>query len=305
MRILRPGVSVIANASSVVPPNVAPRAFVRGVGRLRPRRAVFYARRAPGNVERPPEYATRNEEPPARRGIGIPRRSAHANGNATSSRPPSAMQKACVPSAGRKNSRPVAGCAIPAVRRGARPSEPATRRAKPPVNFTGARIQIYAAGLRGRKARSASIHAAIPGFARVAATGPSSRAARPASLAAMSAARLTTSNMTSGGPKASAADAVDQPMTAARAVAHARCSRPDAMNRKMQPAASAMPGGAQNGFVPIAPSPRREPRDVRLVLAVLICARVNIAACRFFRRATPSSKSRRAKITAHTKVGPM
>ena len=211
------------------------------------------------------------------------------------------MQKACVPSAGRKNSRPAAGCAIRAVRRGARPSGPATRRAKPPVISTAAKIQIYAAGLRGRKARSASIHPAMPGFARIAATGPSSRAARPVSRAAMSAERPTASNTPSGEPMAAA----ESRPTAARAVPNARCSRPDAMNRKMQPAASATPGGAKNGFVPIAPSPRREPHVVRLVLAVLIFARVNIAACRFSRRATPSSKSRRAKITAHLKVGPM
>ena len=94
-------------------------------------------------------------------------------------------------------------------------------------------------------------------------------------------------------------------MTAAHAVAHARCSRPGAINRKMQPAVSATPGGAHAGVAPTVERHRRGPHVVRPAPAAPICARVNIAAYRFIRRATPSSKSRRAKITAHSKVGPM
>ena len=77
------------------------------------------------------------------------------------------------------------------------------------------------------------MHASTLGFARVAATGPSSRAAPPVSLAVTHAARLTGSNMARGGPKVSAAAAVDQPMTAGPGVAHAPSSRPGAIGGRM------------------------------------------------------------------------
>ena len=241
---------------------------------------------------------------PARSDTQIPQKSAHASGNATISRPPSASPRAYVPSAGRKNSRPVSGCAIRALRRGARPSAPVMPRARRPANSTAAKIRIYAAELRGRGARSASMHASTPGFARVAATVPLSRAARPVSRAVTPGGRPNASNMPRGGPKVFAADAAVRPTAAPRAAPHARCSSPGAINRRMPPAASATPGGAQNEFVPTAANRLREHPAVRRAPTAPICDRASIAVCRFRRRATPSSKSQPAKITEHLTTGP-
>ena len=109
--------------------------------------------------------------------------------------------------------------------------------------------------------------------------------------------------MPHGGPKISAAAAVDQPMTAGPGVAHAQSLNPGAIGRRMSPAESATPDGVPDGYVPTAVNLLMEHPGVSRAHAARMCARASIAVSRFFHRATPSSKPRRGWITGPGTLG--
>ena len=137
------------------------------------------------------------------------------------------------------------------------------------------------------------MHAATTAFAPVAATVPSSRAARLVRCAVTNGVRPIGSNIPRGGPKASAAAAEGRP-AADHVAANALSSRPVAINRRMPPAAGAMPGGVPEGYVPTAVNPLMEHPGVSRARAAPMFAQASIAVSRVFHRATPSSKLRPA-----------
>ena len=197
-KIPRWGGRAIANASESAPPRAAPRGCALGAVRQRRCPAAACENPAPRRSVSPAAPARRSSGPPASR-AGILARRAPKSGNALAGRRPSALLKGCARSVVRRNSRPIVACASPAERSAGPLNVPATPGARPPANYTAAKIRRCAAGSRGRKASSASMHAWTLGFARDAATVPSSRAARPASRAVTSGARPSGSSMPPGG----------------------------------------------------------------------------------------------------------
>ena len=132
---------------------------------------------------------------------------------------------------------------------------------------------------------------------------PLAEGAPPVRCAVTPGGRLKGSNMARGGPKVSAAAAVDQPMTAGPGVAHAPSSRPGAIGGRMPVAESVTPGGAPDGYVPTAVNLLLEHPGVSRVHAARMCARASIAGYRSIHRSSLSSRSRRRRITGPLIVG--
>ena len=241
-KIPRWGGSATANASSAVPPSATPGGCAPGAVRRRRCPAAACANPAPRRSVSPPAPAMRSSGPPASRSGTLARR-APTSGNAPAGRRPSASPKGCARSVARRNLRPIVACASPAERNAGPPNVPATPGVRPPANYTAEKIRRCVAGSRGRKASSASMHASTPGFARDAATVPSSKAARHASRAVTSGARPSGSSMPPGGRRAGARDAASPRSAAPRDAAPAPCSRPGAIRTRTPPAAGAMPAG--------------------------------------------------------------
>ncbi len=170
-------------------------------------------------------------------------------GNAAAGAPKSASPAGCARSAEESPSLPNAACAIPAGRSGGRPNAPGTPRARPKAGSTAAGIPRSAEGSGGREAGGASVHTGTSASARVAATVPRSRAARPAGLAVTHGKRPNGSSMPPGGPMVGVVAAAGRPLTAPRAAVPAPPSRPGAIHGRTPPAEGATSTGERAGFV--------------------------------------------------------
>ena len=116
-----------------------------------------------------------------------------------------------------------------------------TSRPRPPANSTAAGTRRCVAGSPEREAGSATMHAATPGFGRVAASIPPSRTARSASLAARDVGKPNVRSMPRAGLPGSVAGAVCRPSTASRGAPPAPCTNPGARTAITPPAARATP----------------------------------------------------------------
>ena len=272
---------------------------------LRPCRAVFYASDAPGSVESPREYATRNEEPPARRGTRTPRTERVRKRQRYQQQTAERQAQGLCPKCGREK--------LPPDRRLCNPCGVKRRKAE---------RARYAAG----KAAGKLYGGKDPNLCRRIARKKSKErfhARHDAGLCTRCGRRPLVAGGTTCEPCSDVRRAADREQYAKRRADGlcgrcggptdggsrcAQCAMFEARRHEQKNAASRKRYArrrAKRLCTDCAQPSQGASRCPSVVLAALMFARVNIAACRFIRRATPSSKSRRAKITAHSKVGPM
>ena len=208
-------------------------------------------------------------------------------GNAIADSPKSVSPAGCAPNVEESPSLPIAVCAAPAARSGARPSAPGTPGPRPPAGSTAAGIRRTAEGSGGREAGSASGHTGTPVFARDAGTVLPSGAVRLAGLAVTPGKRPNGSNTPFGGPRDSAAGAADMPLTMPPAAVPALLWRPGAVHGRTRPAEGATPIGVRGGVARTVANPLRERRGACRARTGPGCGRAGIGAFRSFRLATP------------------
>ena len=308
MRIPKPVEHAAANASVAVPPSASPEAFVPGVGRLRPRlgRILCEALRreaSKGRANTRRETKSRRQEEALR----IPTKErTYASGKRYKQQTAERFKhKACARSAARRNSRPTAACAIHAVKSAARLSVRATQRAKPRGSSTEEKTPKMCRRIARKKSKE-RFHAR-----------------RDAGLCTRCGQRPLVAGSTTCEPCSDVRRAADREQYDKRRAEGlcGRCGEPtDGGSRCAQCAMFEAGRYQQKNATARRLYARRRARRCctdcgapsqgasrcpeccpPLLYALGRTSRLTALS----RRATPSSKSRRAKITAHSKVGPM